>query len=214
MCWQRRIAAVAALMAGSFLAKAGETPSVRIVIFDYVGTSPEALAGAKLIAAGIIERTGIRIDWAECSGRPQPGTEGRCPRMMPMDIELRIQNTAMAKQAGFNRRCLGYAVSGGGYGSIASVFYDRAEQLHRDHVTGLADVLGAAMAHDIGHLLLPERGHARTGLMRASWDTGDFKTLAQGRLNFEEWQARQMRAVVQQRLEERVRRLAAIDAHN
>ena len=49
-------------------------------------------------------------------------------------------------------------------------------------------VLAHAMAHEIGHLLLPY-GHAATGLMRADWDAKDMRLAVHGRLNFTSEQA-------------------------
>src|SRR5262245_28352328 len=48
-------------------------------------------------------------------------------------------------------------------GRVAYVFYDRAERftpLHR------GKYLGHFMAHELGHLLLPQYAHSVTGLMR------------------------------------------------
>ena len=49
-------------------------------------------------------------------------------------------------------------------------------------------VLAHAMAHEIGHLLLPY-GHSATGLMRAEWDRKDLRLAVHGRLNFTAEQA-------------------------
>ena len=57
-----------------------------------------------------------------------------------------------------------------------------------DNVT----VLAHAMAHEIGHLLLPY-GHSAAGLMRADWDAKDMRLAAHGRLNFTREQAELIR---------------------
>jgi len=53
-------------------------------------------------------------------------------------------------------------------------------------------VLGHAMAHEIGHLLLPY-GHSPTGLMRAEWEAKDLRLAANRQLNFTSEQAELMR---------------------
>jgi hypothetical protein len=45
-------------------------------------------------------------------------------------------------------------------------------------------VLACAIAHELGHLLLPVRGHSADGLMRACWSRDEFQRAAQGQLKF------------------------------
>jgi hypothetical protein len=88
-------------------------------------------------------------------------------------------------------------------GRMAYVFYDRVEQVARTHLhtgrrTGTYDfddvvVLAHAMAHEIGHLLLPY-GHSATGLMRANWDEADLRRAIRRQLNFTTQQAESIRA--------------------
>jgi hypothetical protein len=53
-------------------------------------------------------------------------------------------------------------------------------------------VLGAAIAHELGHLLLSKE-HAQTGIMKASWNQSDFRKVRQGGLRFTAEQARLIR---------------------
>ena len=88
-------------------------------------------------------------------------------------------------------------------GRMAYVFYDRVERVARTHLhtgrrTGTYDlddivVLAHAMAHEIGHLLLPY-GHSATGLMRANWDDADLRRALRRQLNFTAQQAESIRA--------------------
>ena len=57
-----------------------------------------------------------------------------------------------------------------------------------------ASLLGVAIAHEIGHLLLPYGSHSPSGLMQADWDDRQF-VLARARLlRFTAQQAKQIRA--------------------
>jgi len=56
-----------------------------------------------------------------------------------------------------------------GGAALATVYVERVEQFAR---TGGADqdvLLGRAIAHEVGHLLLKSNVHAATGLMRERW---------------------------------------------
>jgi hypothetical protein len=50
--------------------------------------------------------------------------------------------------------------------------------------TGTAIILGHAMAHELGHLLLGTNSHSSDGLMRAQWNRGDLAEAARGNLLF------------------------------
>jgi hypothetical protein len=62
-----------------------------------------------------------------------------------------------------------------------------------DNVIALAH----AMAHEIGHLLLPY-GHSATGLMRADWEGKDLRRAVQGQLKFTPQQAELIRTRLSQ----------------
>jgi hypothetical protein len=66
-----------------------------------------------------------------------------------------------------------------------------SRQVERDDIYTLI-VLAHAMAHEIGHLLLPY-GHSATGLMRADWNAKDLNLAIDGRLNFTSEQAELIR---------------------
>ena len=54
-------------------------------------------------------------------------------------------------------------------GVLATIFYDRVQIVATRGGLESGELLGRAMAHEVGHLLLRAAGHSRTGLMRAVW---------------------------------------------
>jgi len=70
---------------------------------------------------------------------------------------------------------------------VAYVFYRRVAAEAAQYDVSPAFVLACAIAHEIGHLLLPDglqRGHAGAGLMRPCWDRDDFRRADMGQLRF------------------------------
>jgi len=56
-------------------------------------------------------------------------------------------------------------------------------------------VLGAAMAHEMGHMLL-QSGHTATGLMRAEFNQADFRHIMSGELHLSLAEAATVRALL------------------
>jgi len=56
-----------------------------------------------------------------------------------------------------------------GTGVLATVFVDRVERLAGRSDGDFGMMLGRAMAHEIGHLLMGRASHASAGLMRPRW---------------------------------------------
>jgi hypothetical protein len=56
------------------------------------------------------------------------------------------------------------------------------------------DLLGLALAHEMGHVLLPPPSHSATGIMQASWEGDDLRHVLSGDTAFTEAQVLAMRA--------------------
>ena len=79
---------------------------------------------------------------------------------------------------------MGAAVSTPGRTRIAYVYYRRVREEAERYATSLPQLLACAIAHEIGHLLIPEAGHSPAGLMRARWQRDDFERADQGLMRF------------------------------
>ena len=81
---------------------------------------------------------------------------------------------------------------------MAVIFYDRVEELANAKVAGAGQILGHAVAHEIGHLLLGTIIHSSTGLMSSPWSREDLKF---ARLLFTHQEAKKMRGEVIRRMQ-------------
>jgi hypothetical protein len=75
----------------------------------------------------------------------------------------------------------------GGNG-ILYIFFDRVMEVTTNQGVAPALVLGVAIAHEIGHLLLPGESHALAGIMRGKLEPKDWPLAAQGHLSFTDQQ--------------------------
>ena len=78
---------------------------------------------------------------------------------------------------------------------MAYIFYSRIQTLVADGDAGLSDILGHAMAHEIGHLLIGP-SHSQVGIMQAEWTREDLASAARNQLSFTPSQLELLRASV------------------
>lgn len=77
---------------------------------------------------------------------------------------------------------------------MARRFYDRVTTVAHERQRNVSDVLGWAMAHEMGHLVLPYPSNSATGIMSAVWSGDAFRHAKDGALSFTMSQAALMRS--------------------
>jgi hypothetical protein len=70
---------------------------------------------------------------------------------------------------------LGVALSESGV--YATIYYPRVEEYAKERIATHSQILGHAIAHEMGHLLLGPVPHARFGIMRGEWKVGTCRVL-------------------------------------
>jgi hypothetical protein len=80
--------------------------------------------------------------------------------------------------AGYLPGALGRAFPESQIGVNAMIFYDRVERLKQTDEMDLTTVLGLAMAHEIGHVLLRSSAHSQGGIMKSPWTKTDLQHAA------------------------------------
>jgi hypothetical protein len=79
---------------------------------------------------------------------------------------------------------LGYAFQRDDGGKSVVVYYWRVEFMVEYAPEDSAELLGAVIAHEIGHALLPGQPHSKAGIMRPEWDSHEAHASLRGQLNF------------------------------
>jgi hypothetical protein len=80
--------------------------------------------------------------------------------------------------AGYLPGALGRAFPESQIGINAMIFYHRVERLKQTEEMDLTTVLGLAMAHEIGHVLLRSSAHSQGGIMKSPWTKTDLQHAA------------------------------------
>ncbi|HEV2247162.1 MAG TPA: hypothetical protein VGW37_10970 [Terriglobia bacterium] len=174
---------------GSSMAKSRKVqdqPVMRVWIYNYAHVGKTDLGEAEGQAARIFATVGVRIAWTVFSQRP--GTGMANSENSVADLFLRIFPASMARRCNYKAGALGESVisptaEGPLPGGTANVFYDRVE--HISSLWGLApgEILGDAIAHELGHLLLGA-DHSGEGIMKALWSVEDLELAKGDKLRF------------------------------
>ena len=73
-------------------------------------------------------------------------------------------------------------------GVLAYVFLRRIERASQRFKVRIDFVLAVTISHELGHMLIPDGPHTKSGLMRAEWSDVDFGSASTGFLRFsQEW---------------------------
>ena len=160
--------------------------AVVVHLSNLAGVPAHIVGAAQAEVTRTFAEAGVAIEWA---GPSQPYTVGQSDVLR---LHLVAQETGNLKRR--IHPVLGAAVTTELGTRVAWVYYQRVEAEAARSSVRASLVLASAIAHEIGHLLLPGRVHATTGLMRACWDDGDFQRAARGTLRFSPAEGAEIRA--------------------
>ena len=147
----------------------------RIVVRLYAtgnvsAASPQALSAA----ATILEGAGVLVTWMSCESERH--SEPACDSLVTSpDLLLRmIRSTDDSNR---HWLALGFSLIDRQQhtGVLATVYVDQVASLARESGVDGSLLLGRAIAHEIGHLLIGTNQHSIKGVMRARWTRQDLQ---------------------------------------
>jgi hypothetical protein len=166
---------VAAIVAAVLMTSA-RTPAAAVIddsllvrIYDSAGLLVSELSSALRTTHDILRRAELGVDWVHCRARRDGLGPAVCDQPLSSgDVVVRLIEGS-DKESG-ERRALGYSLfDANGVSGFATVYVDRVDWLARRAQYPRATLLGRAIAHEIGHLLLRSNAHTESGLMREVW---------------------------------------------
>ena len=179
-------------------ANAGER-ALTILVRNYAQVDERVLGRAEAEADRVFRGVGAEFEWVNCFESRK--VLQQCP-LSPDATKLAIDLLpAGASARGSGPRALGFAVADERETCAwyAGVMCDRVKRL-KSALTGMPVILGLAIAHELGHLLLGVRRHATSGLMKARWERGELLQVAQGFLLFGKEESSQIESNIRARL--------------
>jgi hypothetical protein len=153
-------------------------------------------AEAERVAGVIFQKAGIAIRWLDCDA------SRACREPLgEREVWLHVLEQPPAR---FSADALGYTVvthethNAGGY---AAVSWLAVRLVTESMDVDPGAVLGATMAHELGHLLLESPGHTLVGVMAARLGPEQSTRAARGELRFSDDQAERIRQEIRGREE-------------
>ena len=180
-------------VAASAQSMLGNSRELRVSLFDDAGVGARTLRKAEREASRVFRRANIEVMWLHCTQNSleQVSLGGCSEASFPAHLHLRVVSRPRAAKIS----TVGMSfLSADGEGCYADVFYEPILELQMESHIGAAIILGHAMAHELGHLLLGTNSHSRDGLMRAHWNPGDLGQAGRGNRLFSAGEATQMRS--------------------
>jgi hypothetical protein len=167
---------------GSDGAAARPLPTAHLKVRVYnAGVVPAAdQAVALRAAATTLDAAGIGTGWLSCTHAPSATVSMMCDAPLePSELSVRLVNLPGTPSRHGDLR-LGYSLvdTTAGAGKLATIYVDRVGWLAGQAGTDMPTLLGFAVAHEIGHLLLGSNAHSHDGLMRAVWSREELQRSA------------------------------------
>lgn len=160
---------------------ADRPPLLAVAFDDPEGRFAKWAGRAQDLVGEIFEEAGVMVTWRAADAARADRT-----------VTVTVTTAAAWPELG---EAMGVAPSPGDgtRGTQAYVFSDRMRAFAAQHGVPIAYVLACAMAHELGHLLLPPTAHEDGGIMRGSWNPRLLPPKSPGIQGFSPSQARLLR---------------------
>lgn len=142
-------------------AQSSGVPTFVVHVHDYERLDAEGFAKSQAEVSAVYANVGVHIEWAT------GGAAATAPRDGLKHVDLLILTRQMTDRTAPASTVLG---RGSHLTKRAYIFHPRVIEQSRKTGSRYESVLAYVIAHELGHVLLPEYSHAPSGLMRADWE--------------------------------------------
>jgi len=176
----------------------GFKPTITLRMVNEAGVDQRTLTRAAGEATAILARSGVQLIWLSCeAGLADPTSADPCLRQTgPLEFWFFI---VVRRPRGNSVEMVGFTDwDESSTKGLAGAFYPSAALLAQRYRNDcdVYQILGAAIAHEVGHLILGANAHSSLGLMQAVWDAAQVKRISTGALNFTPDQSKRLQNAI------------------
>lgn len=154
---------------------------VTVRVYDSTGATDAERRPSLAVAASIVSAAAVDLVWKTCTGPASPSDARRAPAcetpLAPGELAVRIIRADAVADGSRRGLPLGDAMinSQTGTGVLATIYIDRVNWMAEQTGTDARALLGRAIAHELGHLLMATGAHGANGLMRPVWSAAEIR---------------------------------------
>lgn len=156
-------------------------PQITVVVCDQVRIAPERWLTAKQQSIRILDNAGVDVVWIDAAA-------AKSCMAQSLDAYFVVVVSPKAPKGRIAFGTMGFALRTGSH-PRAYVFYDLVRSFVRNFEpsdpfeSSVGVILGHAIAHEVGHLLIPGDAHG-AGIMRTNWSYKEWRAALEGALLF------------------------------
>lgn len=172
--------------------------TIAIYVYDYADARRSVLSEAERTATGILGKAGVETVWVDCPRDNASPTNPACVASPdPTHLILRVLPDSMSKGLQqVHGDAMGFTALGERFNCNAWIFYGGVKDFSLEQQLTLERLLGAVIAHELGHLLLGENVHASAGLMHGYWTNRELLDIESSRMIFSETESERIQSGV------------------
>jgi hypothetical protein len=170
----------------AFASETDNGPAITVLVFNYREVPVKTLVKAEREAGRILDQAGVHVTWRDCPTGNETCSKGPGRVFILSVMAGPVQNKVEDRVAGFALIP----------DHLAVVYYDYLPRITggQSNLSDTALILGAVIAHELGHLLLGAHRHSIAGIMQAHWGVEQTQRALTSRLSFLPEEAKLMHA--------------------
>lgn len=179
---------------------ATQNGKITVLVYNYAHLPERSLEHAKRVTEVIFRQSGLVIVWKDCRTAPSMDATDASIEQPLADGILILRIVSRVEPA------MGIPTTnetmGLSFGNLALVSLEAIREAALGGVGMPLEILGAAIAHELGHLLLGPHSHSATGIMQPGWSHEGSDRRRLSALTFTPQQAESIRSVVRKQVNE------------
>ncbi len=168
---------------------------ITVLVANRASVPAATIAQMQSEAGWVLSKAGISTTWIDCPFSTETAeANSPCAGLGGTRFLVRLTHDHISRHGSVSNGALGFSHVTYDGGTYATVLMDFVEELAcQQELVSRGQILGHAVAHEIGHLVMGLNSHSLHGLMRARWEGTELRDMAAHHLLFSRRESERMR---------------------